>query len=223
MTKMVECRLPETDALTGQQRSIATMVQEVEYSSLVQRDKSDKGLDYDRTVFIANPFKAEKEEDDFKDSIAFYYPPSELEDDRINLCGQISGLYKMLLAFPGAPPDFISTRTRGYAVKTLGKEFIIVSFACACGSQVIFTACFAAYRPCTVEAWSSLCTQVTSWNNCTVSSDSTITHLRECLRHVSTQHTKVWCVCPTLVSYAVSAAVSPHRGPRGAGAASPAS
>lgn len=106
---------------------MATVVQEKESSSLVQESKSEQRQEYDRNVFIANPFKAEKEEDDFKDSIAFYYPPSELEDDNINLCGQISGLYKMLLAFPGAPPVFISTRFRGYAVKTLGDKFIIVS------------------------------------------------------------------------------------------------
>lgn len=117
---------------------MATVVQEKDSSSLVQEIKSDQRLDYDRNVFIVNPFKAEKEEDDFKDSIAFYYPPSELEDDSINLCGQISGLYKMLLAFPGAPPVFISTRSRGYAVKTLGDKFIIVS-CWVCNSHVIVT------------------------------------------------------------------------------------
>ena len=87
----------------------------------------DPGTNYDRELFIVNPFKAVREEDDFKDSIAFVYPQVELEDNQVNLCGQISGLYKMLLAFPGTPPDFISTRFRGYALKPLGKEFIIVS------------------------------------------------------------------------------------------------
>lgn len=124
---MVECRPSESDAVTRQQQSMSEVVQECDISTLVQRNKSEQRIDYDRNVFIANPFKAEKEEDDFKDSIAFYYPPTELEDDKINLCGQISGLYKMMLAFPGAPPAFISTRTRGYAVRTLGEKFIIVS------------------------------------------------------------------------------------------------
>lgn len=113
---MAECRQSAETLPRQQQRSAATAFPE-----------HDPRTDYDREVFIANPFKAVQEEDDFKDSIAFYYPHTELEDYVVNLCGQVSGLYKMMLAFPGTPPAFISTRTRGYALKTLGEEFIIVS------------------------------------------------------------------------------------------------
>ena len=95
-----------------------------------QRNPSKEGkrkLFYDRVVFIVDPFKAQKEEDDFKDSIAFYYPSAELEDDsKIFLCGQISGTYKIMSNFPGTHPKFVQTQNRGYAVKTLGRRFIIV-------------------------------------------------------------------------------------------------
>jgi hypothetical protein len=94
-----------------------------------QRSPSKEGKKkayYDRIIFIVDPFKAQKEEDDFKDSIAYYYPSSELEDDsKIFLCGQISGTYKILLNFPGSPPEFIQNQQKGFAVKTLGRRFIL--------------------------------------------------------------------------------------------------
>ena len=89
-------------------------------------EQGEKVPAYDRTVFIVDPFKA-KGEDDFKESIAFHFPFSEMEDDdKVRLCGQITGAYKVLIEFQGDNVQFIATKSRGFAVKRLGKRFIIV-------------------------------------------------------------------------------------------------
>ena len=191
-----------------------------------QRNPSKEGKRkayYDRVVFIVDPFKAQKEEDDFKDSIAFYYPSPELEDDsKIFLCGQISGTYKIMSNFPGTHPKFVQTQNRGYAVKTLGRRFIIVRvclpifctlYVYACPNSVHCTCmpvscschCNALVflrpgRPCTAVPWRTLPTLSGYWRNFTTSLCFTTIPRNTFLRSVSVVMSQSLCVVLSLCS-----------------------
>ncbi len=80
-----------------------------------------------QVVFIYDTLRCRKEEDDPSDAILYFHPQEISEARRIAICGQLMGITQFLVDM-FSKPKILSLENGKFALKELGKQYILVSY-----------------------------------------------------------------------------------------------
>ncbi|ELT91653.1 hypothetical protein CAPTEDRAFT_219024 [Capitella teleta] len=75
----------------------------------------------DQIFFVYDHTVLQREEDDLRDAIVYFFPSSIPLNDQCALCGQLMGMVEFFTAFNGSPPSVYTLQKNKVAVKHLGR------------------------------------------------------------------------------------------------------